>query len=346
MLLTEETKALIRDGLIRDYRSVDDSLDMMRGRLRIREQYLRRYGQLHRIECNFDEFDGDVPDNQLLAAALQAAEPRVRDFDVRNNARIFAGILAEVCEVRTRDGGWYSRIIRYGRRNARYQPAHELAKLVLEGLALTDRVDKSTVNLTSFMVDMNAIFERFVTRLVTESLAGTSLRARAQQTVRAVIIDEESGETYSTIRPDLIVDDTTTGRMVPVDIKYKLYSDKKLSSADIYQSFVYAYAVDAHSSTPRAGLIYPSTAAVSGPALRVKPLIDAQPARIRGAGIAVAAILDAVTGPEESDAHAEVIAMIREVTGFTCTKGREAESGDPCAHDQGPLADFATPAPI
>jgi len=70
MLLAEETKKLIRDGLIRDYRSVEDSLDVMRGRLRIREQYLRRYGQLHRIECAFDEFDGDVPENQLLAAAL------------------------------------------------------------------------------------------------------------------------------------------------------------------------------------------------------------------------------------------------------------------------------------
>jgi 5-methylcytosine-specific restriction enzyme subunit McrC len=248
MLLAEETKKLIRDGLIRDYRSVEDSLDVMRGRLRIREQYLRRYGQLHRIECAFDEFDGDVPENQLLAAALRAAEPRVRDLGVRNDARVFGSIMAEVCDARTRDADWYSRTIRYGRRNTRYRPAHELAKIVLKGLALTDRIDKSTVNLASFMVDMNAVFEQFVTRLVSESLAGTNLRAHAQQTVRAVILDEESGETYSRIRPDLIIEDMTTGRTVPIDVKYKLYSDKKLSSADIYQSFVYAYAVDGYSS--------------------------------------------------------------------------------------------------
>ena len=250
MLLAEETKKLIRDGLIRDYRSVEDSLDVMRGRLRIREQYLRRYGQLHRIECAFDEFDGDVPENQLLAAALRAAEPRVRDLGVRNDARVFGSIMAEVCDARTRDADWYSRTIRYGRRNTRYRPAHELARIVLKGLALTDRIDKSTVNLASFMVDMNAVFEQFVTRLVSESLAGTNLRAHAQQTVRAVILDEESGETYSRIRPDLIIEDMTTGRTVPIDVKYKLYSDKKLSSADIYQSFVYAYAVDGYSSAP------------------------------------------------------------------------------------------------
>ena len=257
-----------------------------------------------------------MPENQLLAAALRAAEPRVRDLGVRNDARVFGSIMAEVCDARTRDADWYSRTIRYGRRNTRYRPAHELAKIVLKGLALTDRIDKSTVNLASFMVDMNAVFEQFVTRLVSESLAGTNLRAHAQQTVRAVILDEESGETYSRIRPDLIIEDMTTGRTVPIDVKYKLYSDKKLSSADIYQSFVYAYAVDGYSSAPRAGLIYPSMNAKSGPALRVKPLVDAQPARIRGAGIAVAAILDALSDLDKSHVYAEIIAMIREVAGL------------------------------
>lgn len=143
MLLIEETKALIRNGLIRDYRPVEDSLDVLRGRLRVREQYLRRYGQLHRIECAFDEFDGDVPENQLLAAALREAEPRVGDLDLRNGARAFGGVLNEVCQTRSRDADWYVRTIRYGRRNVRYRPAHELARLVLKGLALTDHVDKS-----------------------------------------------------------------------------------------------------------------------------------------------------------------------------------------------------------
>ena len=170
-LLVEETKALIRDGLIRDYHSVDDSLDVLRGRLRVREQVLRRYGQLHRIECSFDEFDGDVPENQLLAAALQAAAPRASDLDVRSGARTFGGVMDEVCEVRSRDADWYDRRIRYGRRNKRYRAAHELAKLVLRGLALTDRADKPTLILTSFMIDMNRVFETFITRLVVNSLA-------------------------------------------------------------------------------------------------------------------------------------------------------------------------------
>lgn len=317
LLLTEETKALIRHGLIRDYRPVDDSLDVLRGRLRVREQYLRRYGQLHRIECAFDEYDGDVPENQLLAAALRAAEKRVGDLRVRNDARAFGGILREVCDAPTYDADWYTRKIRYGRRNAPYRPAHELAKLVLTGIALTDHVDRSTLEFRSFMIDMNAIFERFVTKLVVNSLAGTALQARAQQTVRAVIVDEESGQTYSTIRPDIIVEDSASGRSVPIDVKYKLYdSAKKVSTADIYQMFVYAYSVGAREDSARAALIYPALASISGPALHIKPLAAATPARIRGVGIDVAAALEAVNGPTEPLLHAQVCAMVREITGL------------------------------
>ena len=223
----------------------------------------------------------------------------------------------EVCEVRTRDADWYDRNIHYGRRNTRYTPAHVLAKLVLEGLALNDQVDKSTLNLTSFMVDMNAIFERFVTRLVINSLAGTPLRAQAQQSIRAVILDEETGDTYSRIRPDLLIEDTTTGHTVPIDVKYKLYdAAKKVSSADIYQSFVYAYSVGAQSDDARAGLIYPSTTSISGPALYIKPLAGAKPARIRGAGIDVTAVLEAIGNPTEEQMHQRIHATIREVTGL------------------------------
>jgi 5-methylcytosine-specific restriction enzyme subunit McrC len=317
MLLTEETKALVRDGLIRDYHSVDGSIDTLRGRLRIREQYLRRYGQFHRIECTFDEFDGDIPENQLLAAALQAAAAHAGDLNVRNGARTFGGVMNEVCEVRTRSAEWYERNICYGRRNACYRPAHTLAKLVLDGLALSDHVDNSAINLTSFMVDMNALFERFVTRLIMNSLAGTPLQVSAQKSVRAVIVDEETGGTYSTIRPDLVIEDSVNRLGVPIDVKYKLFDAvKKVGSADIYQSFVYAYSLGTQSGDARAGLIYPALKTISGPVLHIRSLAGARAARIRGAGIDVCSALDAIGTTAEEELHERMLVMVREVIGL------------------------------
>ncbi len=39
LLLGQETEALIRDGLLQDYRATDDTLKVLRGRLRYRDQF-------------------------------------------------------------------------------------------------------------------------------------------------------------------------------------------------------------------------------------------------------------------------------------------------------------------
>ncbi len=59
-LLVVEVRQLLRDGLVRDYRPAQDTLTVLRGRLRLRDQFLRRYGSLHQLDCSFDEYDGDI----------------------------------------------------------------------------------------------------------------------------------------------------------------------------------------------------------------------------------------------------------------------------------------------
>jgi 5-methylcytosine-specific restriction enzyme subunit McrC len=86
LLLARETDALVRDGLLRDYRATDDTLKLLRGRLRYRDQYLRQFGRLDRLECHFDEYDSDTADNQLVAARwLSHGVERVTSaFDLRS----------------------------------------------------------------------------------------------------------------------------------------------------------------------------------------------------------------------------------------------------------------------
>lgn len=316
MAFVQEIRELVRDGLIRDYRSTDDSLTVLRGRLRIRDQFLQRYGSLHQLECRFDEYDGDIPENQLLALGLSAAATRIDDRMLRSDIRSLAGILAGTCEPLTRDPDWYRRRIHYGRRNIRYRPAHELALLILKGLALSDLHGPSYQRVTAFMIDMNAVFERFVARLVAEALADTPLSVSAQESLAAVVIDDSTGHTYSTIRPDLVIIDSQSGRRVPVDIKYKLYEDKKLGTADIYQLFTYAYALGGAESTRNAGVLYAATSPVSGPTLRIQPQAGVTGARIRGAGLDVASILDGLNGEASPLPLGTVRETIHEITGL------------------------------
>ncbi|WP_197519482.1 McrC family protein [Mycobacterium sp. E2327] len=317
LFLAEESKWLIRDGLLRDYRPVDDNLGVLRGRVRLRDQYLRRFGQLQPLECSFDEYDADIPENQLIAAALRVACRRVRDVEVRAAALRQAGTIGEICDPPTTDATWYERNLSYGRRNDRYRGAHELSKLILSGLAFEDLYDTSGAAVAAFMLDMNVLFERFVTRLVRDALRCTGLAVSAQRRVRAVIRDDESGRTYNEIRPDLLIEDPNANQRVPVDVKYKLYADRKLASGDVYQLFLYAYVHGTDVASRRAGLIYPATADARGPVLSIRTIDGETAARITAAGLDVQRALDLIAAGDEVALHNAVRAVAAALSGFT-----------------------------
>ncbi len=96
--------------------------------------------------------------------------------------------------------------------------------------------------------------------------------------------------------------------------QYKLYdAAKKISPADIYQSFVYAYSVGAQSDPPSRTDI-PLDDFDIWPCPLIKPLAGAKPVRIRGAGIDVNELLDAIAEPSHERLYAQVRNMIHEVT--------------------------------
>lgn len=316
-LLVAEVKQLLRDGLIRDYRPTEDTLTVMRGRLRIRDQFLRRYGSLHQLDCAFDEYDGDIPENQLLGAALAAASNRVRNSKLRTDTRALCGVLIGICEPLSFDAEWYGSRIHYDRRNSRYRSAHGLARLILKGLALSDLHSAVDHGINAFMLNMNSIFEKFVTTLVVNALNGTLLHASAQVALKAVVLDESTNRTYSTIRPDMVITETVSRRRVPVDIKYKLYDAMKLVPADVYQLFTYAYALGSVVDHRRAGLIYAAHSATSGPNLRITPMTDVTSAQICAGGLDVATVLDELAVGSIEAVHALVRNMIQKLTGLT-----------------------------
>lgn len=317
MILVIETKRLLRDGLLRDYRPTEETLPVMRGRLRLRDQFLKRYGALHQLECSFDEYDGDVAENQLLAVALRAAAARLPSGNLRNETRILGAVIGEVCQPRSADPSWYERRISHGRRNARYKTAHELSLLILRGLAVDNLHTAVSQGVNAFMINMNAVFERFVSRLIDDALSGTNLSSTAQRSIRAVIVDESTNHTYSNIRPDLIIADSQSGRRIPVDIKYKLYETAKFASADIYQLFTYAYALGGNTDDKSAGLIYAAATQHTGAALRIMPSAGVTAARLRSTGLGVAAVLDELSTGSTTSVRSRIRQLIEEITGLS-----------------------------
>ncbi|MEV0660769.1 McrC family protein [Actinomadura luteofluorescens] len=255
LLLTRECDRLLRHGLRRDYLRREEALPALRGRLLVERQVTRRFGMLDRLECRYDERSGDILDNRLCAAALHVAARTAQDADVRAAARRLAADFSGVCTAGGFDARSAVERLTYHRANEHYRNAHRWARMLLDGAAFTDRHTKSGRTTHAFMVDMNTLFEDFVTRLLRDAFSGTSVVVRAQETLPGAIRGE-SGHSYTEIRPDVQL--VRGRRLCPVDAKYKLYADKQVSTSDLFQSFAYAQAGSSSGEPPHAFIVYAS----------------------------------------------------------------------------------------
>jgi 5-methylcytosine-specific restriction enzyme subunit McrC len=257
-LLCEETEHLIRRGLLRRYRSHDDLLPVLRGRLDHRAQLLRRFGQLDQLHCRFDEHDTNHAEHQLLLTALDFARPIVESQELRRWLDRLIGEFSQVCTPISQPADFYRRQIVYDRSNDRYRTAHELSYLILDHIGLDDLFRTSgSLRARSFMIDMNQLFEKFVSKLFSESLQDSQFDVTTQKRFQASIVGTHSGIPYTTLKPDLVVRNLSDGSIVPVDLKYKLYDQSRISTADLYQVFTYAVAISKAGDLPSSAVIFP-----------------------------------------------------------------------------------------
>lgn len=300
LLLAEASTRLVRDGLLSDYVTREETLTTMRGRLRVDAQVRRRFGQVDQLECRFDELETDVVENRLLAAGLAVARRVCVDPGVRRKVIRQHLILSEVCDADAFDPQSAGLELAYHRRNEHYRTAHSLAWLFVRALAVNDLYAPGSAGSFAFLLDMNKLFEDFVTRLLIDAAAGTGVTVRAQRRDRRLIVEEPLDKPYAAVIPDILLEsiDGAGRRRIPVDAKYKLYDESKLDPADVYQTFFYAFAyarpVDRELDQVRAFILYPESADGAGTRLRVLEQSGARTARIQAIPIDIPAALAAI----------------------------------------------------
>lgn len=296
LLLADATERIVQQGLLHDYVLQEADLPVLRGRLRVNEQVRRRFGRIDRLECRYDDHLSDVPENQLLAAALEACYARVTDASVRLRIHRLHTVFHRTCDLRSVAIESLLEPMRYHRLNAYYADAHGLARLILQALSVDDLLSLGKVDSFAFLLDMNALFEAFVEQLMRQ-LLGDVGRVHAQHSDRSILWDVTRSKPYGQIRPDLLVESyAEPRRRLVMDAKYKLYDEKKISSADIYQSFLYAFAYAMPETLPQSLLLYPSgSSRTESKVIRVKHQSARRLAQIEAVGIHLPSILDELT---------------------------------------------------
>ena len=245
----------LRRGLDRGYRTLEDNLRVVRGRLLFQEQL--HLNSVHKERCyvRYDEFTADTALNRLLKCACSLLIRRVHSSIATLRLR---EILVLLDDVASSEPAAVDTEVTLTRQNARFEVHRDFSLMVLREESPDLRVGTGTS--FSLLFPMYRVFEAFIANLMrhhAHELGIPELRITAQAGGKNLLRDR-GGRPYVGLWPDVL--GQVKGKTAFVlDTKWKLIgarpSIRGVSSGDVYQMFAYSEQYEA----PRTILLYPGT---------------------------------------------------------------------------------------
>ncbi len=227
--LWRQTERAIHQGLLPGYVVLEESSQVLRGRLRESVQLHAHHGLPLPLEIRHDEFTVDIPENQILRTACERmlSVPRVDAGSQRMLRRLLRGF----GDVTVIPRGSPVPSWEPTRLNARYHAALRLASLVLDATSVEHATGNIAVN--GFLLDMPSLFERFVTVALREAITAR-FGGRVEDQVRYHL--DRAGQVP--LRPDIVWKAGGAAAAV-IDAKYKAEKPAGYPNADLYQLLAY-----------------------------------------------------------------------------------------------------------
>ena len=241
-LFADRLLTAVRRGLPHRYRTKEEDLPLLRGKLDVTRQVTRHVVRPNVLACRFGELSVNTPLNRVLRAAVARVMPRTRS---EVNRRRLAELMARF-EFVGDSSDALGEFVRLDRTNLAFHRLHSLAQLFLRGVWQSTTTGGNDG--IALLFAMNALFEEFIARSMVAAL--TPRRVRLQHAGRFALCN--AGKGLFALQPDMVVDGETI-----VDTKWKelATNNPKLGvrESDVYQMLAYARAYEAR----RLVLLYP-----------------------------------------------------------------------------------------
>ena len=225
-------------GLLHGYRTEEEALHSVRGRIMVAEQVRRRFDIPLPVEVRYDDFTDDILPNRLVkAAAAVLGAMHIQDEHARDGLRWMDATLGNVSLVRFSPSDIPP--VTFDRLNEHYREVVQLSRLILRYRAF--EMGRGGIRANGFLMDMNEVFQGFVTRALRESLRVSDRTLRSDQDLPTRLTLDDRRRVH--LKPDLSWWDGSACTFVG-DAKYKRVRDERVPNADLYQMLAYVTALD------------------------------------------------------------------------------------------------------
>lgn len=254
---------LVKRGLHRNYKTHQDNLFALRGKLLVGQHLKENLVRRDRFYTEHDEFTFDRPVNRLLHSALEQVLSFSTLFENQRRARELSFIFTDIPTSTSIASDMQS--LRLGRGMEHYAEAVAWMQLILNGLSpLTGSGIKKA---PSLLFPMEYVFEAYVAQQLKKQLQPSHQLKTQKQSQHLV---RHGTSKWFRLKPDLLIEKSKKTCLV-LDTKWKLLDSSLndgtrkygLSQADFYQ--LYAYGRRYLDGEGDVVLIYPQTKSFDKP---------------------------------------------------------------------------------
>lgn len=235
--LLEEVTNILNNNIFKEYVIFNENLNTIRGRIDFSKHLTKNFLMGNNIYCKYEELNFDVIENQIILKALKMSAYVTNSSSKRKVIKRYIDIFSSLCnELR----GNTVPQLNYNRLNSQYIEAHYYSKLLIESIGSSSMYKGGNHNSRySLLVDMNELFEKFVTRLF-EKYIGSNYDVFPQCVISNALLDNKN-KTYRKIKPDIVLKNRRKGNdYIIIDMKNKAYGNKNVQNEDIYQLTFYS----------------------------------------------------------------------------------------------------------
>jgi len=222
----KQCQDLLRKGMVKSYVVHEDNSPYLRGKLLVSKQIINDSKSKLLFASEHDEFEFDNLENQILLFCLERCYYTTINKDRKKEIRR----LIQTFEGQVKHGKITLdsfKKINYNQMNNHYQKSHELCKLIVNSMQITNFYEQKTRFVNSFFVDMNRVFEKFVYKLFKEFYP---LPSKEQQMRESLIFETENKK--FNIKTDILIFDKKRQNIETIiDTKYK----EEITQQDCYQ---------------------------------------------------------------------------------------------------------------